>query len=61
MVSHLGRKSVSGGSPSRRVRLVLRLYLVWGFFVHEVIIIDSFRTFVVLRVRNIVAVIRKYK
>lgn len=65
MVSHSGRKSVSGGSPARKsktnIKVIVSMFMGLGFFVHEIIIINTFRTLVVLRARHIVAVIRQYK
>ena len=61
MMSHLGRKPVSGGSPARDRRVSIRVAFSIGVFVHEVIIVDSFRVLVVLRVRNVVMVIREYR
>ena len=58
MMSHLGRKPVNGGRPARESRASIRVAFSTGAFVHEVIIVDSFRTLVVLRVIKIVAVIR---
>lgn len=59
MMSHLGRKPVSGGSPARESRVSIRVAFSMGVFVHEVIIVDSFRVLVVLSVRNTVMVIRE--
>lgn len=61
MISHLGRKPVSGGSPARESRANMRVVLSVGVFVHAVITIDKFRALVVFRVRNTVAVIRVYR
>lgn len=61
MISHLGRKPVSGGSPARESRANMRVVLSVGVFVHAVITIDKFRALVVFMVRNTVAVIRVYR
>lgn len=61
IISHLGRKPVSGGSPARESRANMRVVLSVGVFVHAVITIDKFRALVVFRVRNTVAVIRVYR
>lgn len=58
MISHFGRNPVNGGSPARESRVNMRVAFSIGVFVHEVIIVDSFRDLVVLRVRNTVVVIR---
>ena len=61
MMSHLGRKPVSGGSPARESRTSMRVAFSVGDFVHDVIIVTSFRALVELRVRNTVVVIRTYR
>ena len=61
MMSHLGRKPVSGGSPARDSRVNMKVAFRVGIFVHEVIIVDSFRALVLVRVRNTVVVIREYR
>lgn len=61
MMSHLGRKPVSGGRPARESSARTRMALSDGIFVHAVINVESFTTFIVFRVRNTVAVIRLYK
>lgn len=61
IISHLGRKPVSGGSPARERRVSIRVAFSIGVFVHEVIIVASFRVLVVLSVRNVVIVIREYR
>lgn len=58
MISHLGRKPVSGGSPARESRANISVAFSVGVFVHEVIIVESFKVLVELRVRNTVVVIR---
>lgn len=58
MISHFGRNPVSGGSPARESSVNMRVAFSIGVFVHEVIIVDSFRDLVVFRVRKTVAVIK---
>lgn len=61
IISHLGKKPVSGGSPARERRVSIRVAFNIGAFVHEVIIVDSFRALVVLSMRNVVMVVREYR
>lgn len=61
MISHLGRKPVSGGSPARESRTSMRVAFSVGDFAHDVISVASFRVLVELRVRNTVVVIRMYR
>lgn len=58
MMSHLGKKPVSGGRPASESRVIINVVFSMGVFVHEVIIVVSFSVLVVLRVRNTVVVIR---
>lgn len=60
-MSHFGRKPVRGGRPANERRVSMRVALSMGIFAHEVIIVDSFMTLVVFRLRNTVAVITEYK
>lgn len=59
MISHLGRKPVSGGSPARDSSVSIRVAFRAGIFVHEVIIVDNFSALVLFKVRNTVAVIKE--
>lgn len=61
MISHLGRKPVSGGSPASERRANIKVAFSMGVFVHEVIIVNIFVALIVLRVRNTVAVISEYR
>ncbi len=61
MISHLGRKPVSGGSPARERSVNIRVAFNMGAFVHDVIIVVNFRVLVVLSVRNTVIVINEYR
>lgn len=61
MISHLGRKPVSGGRPANESRVSIRVALSTGAFVHAVIIVDSFKALVVLKVRNTAVVISTYR
>jgi len=61
IISHLGRKPVNGGSPARESRVNIRVALSMGIFVQEIIIVDSFRVLVMLKVRKMVDVIREYR
>lgn len=58
MMSHLGKKPVSGGRPASDSKVIINVAFNMGVFVHEVIIVASFSVLVVLRVRNTVVVIR---
>lgn len=60
IISHLGRKPVSGGRPAKESRASMRVALSVGVFVHAVITIGRFRALVVFRVRNTAAVIKEY-
>lgn len=61
MMSHFGRKPVSGGRPARDSRVSMRAALRGGFFAHEAIIVDSFVELDVLRVRKIEVVMMVYR
>lgn len=61
MMSHLGRKPVSGGSPARERSVNIKVAFSMGVFVHDVIIVVSFRVLVVLSVRNTAVVIKEYR
>lgn len=61
MISHLGRKPVSGGSPARESRANMKVAFSVGDFVHEVISVVIFRALVELRVRNTAVVITVYR
>lgn len=61
MISHFGRKPVKGGRPAKDMSVSRRIVLSEGDFVHEVISVDSFSTFIELRVRNTAAVIKVYR
>lgn len=58
MMSHLGMKPVSGGRPARERRVSIKVALSIGVFVHEMSIVDSFRTLIWFRDRKIAVVIR---
>lgn len=59
IISHLGRKPVNGGSPAKESNVSMKAAFRVGIFVHEVIIVDSLRALVLVRVRNTVVVIRE--
>lgn len=61
MISHFDRKPVNGGRPAKESKTAIRVAFSMGVFVHDVIIVDSFRVLVVFRVRNTVAVISEYR
>lgn len=60
-MSHFGRKPVRGGRPAKDKSVSRRIALSDGAFVHAVINVDSFSTFIELKVRNTAAVIRVYR
>lgn len=61
IMSHLGRNPVSGGSPAKDRSVSIKIAFSDGIFVHAVIIEDSFRVLVVLRVRKMAVVIMQYR
>lgn len=61
MISHFGRKPVSGGRPARERRVSMRVAFSIGVFVQEVIIVDNFKILIVFKLRNTVVVISEYK
>lgn len=61
MISHFGRKPVRGGRPAKDRSVSRRIVLSEGAFVHAVISVDSFRTFIEFMVRNTAAVIIVYR
>lgn len=61
IISHFGRKPVRGGSPARERRVSMRVAFRIGVFVHDVIVVDNFRDFVVLKARNTVEVMMVYR
>lgn len=61
IISHFGRKPVKGGRPAKDNRVSRKIELSEGDFVHVVISVVSFRTFIEFRVRNTAAVIREYR
>lgn len=61
IMSHFGRKPVRGGRPAKDRSVSRRIALSEGVFVHAVINVDSFSTFIELKVRNTAAVIRVYR
>lgn len=60
-MSHFGRKPVSGGRPASERRVSRRIAPNDGVFVHAVINVDSFSTFMVFMLINTVAVIIEYR
>lgn len=56
-ISHFGRNPVIGGRPARDRRISIRVAFSTGVFVHEVMIVDSFRALILLRARNTADVI----
>lgn len=58
MMSHLGRKPVSGGSPASDSRVSIRVVFSMGVLVHEVISVDRFRVLVEFMERKMDVVIR---
>lgn len=58
MMSHLGRKPVSGGSPASDSRVSIRVVFSMGVLVHEVISVDRFKVLVEFMERKIDVVIR---
>ena len=60
IISHLGRNPVKGGRPARESRVSSSIAFSDGVFVHAVIKVVSFSTFIEFRVRNTAAVIRAY-
>lgn len=61
IMSHFGKKPVSGGRPARDSSANIKDAFSAGVFVQEVIIVGSFNELVVLRVRKMVAVIMEYR
>lgn len=61
MMSHLGKKPVNGGRPARERSVSIRVAFSVGIFVHVIIIVDSFKALIVLRMRNTVMVIKEYR
>lgn len=61
MISHFGKKPVSGGRPASGSKVIIRVEFNMGVFVHQIIIVVSFSVLVVLRVRNTVGVITVYR
>jgi len=61
MMSHLGRKTVSGGSPARESRVNIKVAFSMGVFVQDIIIADSFSVLIVLKVRKTADVTREYR
>lgn len=59
MISHFGRKPVSGGRPARDRSMSIRVAVNGGIFVHAVDIVVSFKVLIVLRVRKMGMVIRQ--
>lgn len=60
IISHLGRKPVSGGRPASDRRVIMRVVFSMGVLVHEDSSVDSLRVLVVFRMRKIEVVIRVY-
>lgn len=58
MMSHLGRKPVSGGSPASDSRVSIRVVFSMGVLVHEVISVDRFKVLVEFMERKMDVVIR---
>lgn len=58
MISHLGRKPVSGGRPASDRSVSMRVVLSMGVLVQEVINVERFTVLVVFIERKIEAVIR---
>lgn len=58
MMSHLGRKPVSGGRPASDRSASIRVVVSMGVLVHEVISVVSFKVLAVSRVRKMEVVIR---
>lgn len=58
IMSHLGRKPVSGGRPANDRRVSIRVVFSMGVLVHEVISVDSFKVLVEFMVRKMDTVIR---
>lgn len=58
MISHFGRKPVSGGRPARDSSVSMRVVLSMGVLVQETISVGRFRVLVVFMVRKMEAVIR---
>lgn len=61
IMSHLGRKPVSGGSPARDSRVKKSIAFSEGIFVHVVIRVDRLGVLIVFKVRNTAVVIRVYR
>lgn len=58
MISHLGKKPVSGGRPASDSSVSMRVVLSMGVLVQEVISVGRFAVSVVLIERKMEAVIR---
>lgn len=58
MMSHLGKKPVSGGRPANDNSVNIRVVLSMGVLVQEVISVGRFRVLVVCIVRKMEIVIR---
>ena len=61
IMSHFGKKPVSGGRPARDSSVSIRDVFSDGIFVQEVIIVDSFDELVVLRAEKMEAVTMEYR
>ena len=57
MMNHFGMKPVNGGRPARERSVSIMVAFSMGVFVHEMSIVDSFRTLIWVRDRNTVVVI----
>lgn len=57
IMSHFGMKPVNGGRPARERRVSIAVAFSIGVLVHEMSIVDSFRTLIWARDRNTVEVI----
>ena len=60
MISHFGMKPVSGGRPARDSSASIIVALSIGVFVHEMSIVESFRTLIWVNDKNMVVVISEY-
>ncbi len=60
MISHFGMKPVSGGRPARDRSASIIVALSIGVFVHEMSIVESFRTLIWVNDKNMVVVISEY-
>lgn len=61
MMSHFGRKPVRGGRPARESKVSISIALREGALAHAVMSVDSLRTFMEFRARNVAAVIIVYR